>query len=126
MEFSSADPVSETLTLTTTFENSCLNDFLNPREPEELEICVVGLVLHGLGSFRTSGVVKDQTSTYFVDFSQMATIGLAMYSTQINMYVRSTAFLYDGIRLTTDGYLEMYRDYPGGYVSSHSRSSFEF
>ena len=44
-------------------------------------------------------------------------LGIGMYSWQAQIYVRMSAFPYDGIRLTTEGVLELYRDYGGDYVS---------
>ncbi|XP_075264257.1 uncharacterized protein LOC142356182, partial [Convolutriloba macropyga] len=40
---------------------------------------------------------------------------IGMYSWQAQIYLRTSSFPYDGIRLTTDGVLELYRDYGGDY-----------
>ena len=76
-------------------------------------------VLDGVGSRRTEGLVEDINGVFSVEFSTLGTPSLTMDNV-FGHRARETRFNYDGIRLTVDGHIELYKEHEG-YVSNFLR-----
>ena len=83
IEFTNQDPSVQSLIFTTVYQNDCLKGYFPSSVYTQIQVCVEGNVLHGLGSYRTSGQIWDPTNAAALDLDNMQTTGNCFSSKEI-------------------------------------------